>query len=58
MSKNNKNSKKNTKDDKKKNKAYKNPATTLWGKIIILILALAMCLSGLISLIYLIIQNI
>ena len=41
----------------KKTKAYKNPAKTLAGKIIIIILALAMAFGGLFSLIYAIIQN-
>ena len=52
MSKNNKNNNynKNKKNDKAP-KPYKNPANTLWGKIIICILALAMALSGLITLI-------
>lgn len=41
----------------KKTKAYRNPAKTLAGKIIILILALVMAFGGLFSLIWAIIQN-
>ena len=41
----------------KKTKAYKNPASTLAGKIIIVILALFMAFGGLFSLIWAIIQN-
>ena len=41
----------------KKTKAYRNPANTLAGKIIIIILALAMALGGLFSLIYAIGHN-
>ena len=37
--------------DKKKEKTYKNPAMTHWGKIIIFTLAILMLFSGLISLI-------
>ena len=41
----------------KKTKAYRNPAKTLAGKIIIIVLALVMALGGLFSLIWAIIQN-
>ena len=44
-----------TKD--KTTKPYKNPASTLPGKIIILVLALFMAFGGLFSLIWAIIQN-
>lgn len=59
MAKNNKKYKEKN-DTKNGNKAvtFKNPATKLWGKIIITILALAMCLGGLLSLIFLIVNNI
>ncbi len=36
----------------KKTKAYRNPASTLAGKIIIIVLALVMAFGGLFSLIY------
>lgn len=49
MSKNNKKS--SYKKPEKEVKPYKNPTTTIWGKIIICTLALAMALSGLIALI-------
>lgn len=54
MSKNNNNyvSKKN----EAKTKTYKNPTKTVWGKIIIWILAILTATSGLISLVYLIWQ--
>ncbi len=57
MAKNNNYNKKN-KQKKEKEKKFVNPASRLWGKILITILALAMCLGGLASLIYLIIQSI
>ncbi len=38
----------------KKSKPYKNPASTVAGKIIIIILALLMCFSGLFSLLWVI----
>ena len=41
----------------KTTKPYKNPASTLAGKIIILILAVIMAFGGLFSLIWAIIQN-
>ena len=55
MSKNNNNyvSKKN----EAKTKTYKNPTKTVWGKIIIWIIAILTATSGLISLVYLIWQN-
>lgn len=52
MSKNNK--QKNAKNEKKK---YKNPAKTIWGKVIITALAIMMALGSLISLIYLMITR-
>ena len=55
MAKNN-NKNKVVKEEKKKEK-YVNPGSTTWGKVIIFILALAMCLGGLASVIYLIVQN-
>lgn len=59
MAKNNKNYKdKNNKKNKDKEVTFKNPATRPWGKIIITVLALAMCLGGLLSLIFLIVNNI
>ena len=48
-----KNIEKNKKAEEKK---YVNPTNTPWGKIIIFTLAILMCLSGLISLIYLLVQ--
>lgn len=45
---------KNNKKEVKK--AYKNPVKTIWGKVIILVLAAAMALSGLLSLIVLLFQ--
>ncbi len=48
MAKNNNNYKKNKSKDTVK--AYKNPAKTIWGKVIIGFLALAMALTGLLSL--------
>ena len=46
------NKKNNTyKKSEKEVKPYKNPTTTIWGKIIICTLALLMALSGLIALI-------
>lgn len=42
---------------KNETKAYKNPSKTLWGKIIIAILAILMAASGLITLIYFIVQS-
>ena len=50
MSKNKKNNNFNKKKNEKVVKPYRNPANTLWGKIIICVLALAMALSGLITL--------
>lgn len=52
MAKNN-NSNKKKNNEVKKEKVYRNPASTVWGKIIISFLAIAMAFSGLISLIYL-----
>ena len=43
---------------KNENKPYKNPAKTVWGKIIITVLAILMAASGLITLIYFLIQGI
>lgn len=58
MAKKNKNTyKPKTVEKEKKEKTFKNPANSIWGRIIIGILALAMCFGGLITLIYLIIQN-
>lgn len=52
MAKNNKNNKKGNKNNKEKEtKKFVNPASRLWGKILIAILAVAMALGGLISLI-------
>lgn len=48
---------KNNKNEKKQEKKFVNPASTVWGKILISFLAVAMALGSLISLIYLIIQN-
>lgn len=45
-----------TKDMKKTEKKYVNPTTKPAGKVIIFTLAILMCLSGLISLIYLIVK--
>lgn len=47
----------NQKNNKKQDKVYKNPAKTLWGKIIITTLAVVMALGSLISLIYLMITR-
>lgn len=59
MAKNNKNYKeKNDTKNGSKTVPFKNPATRPWGKIIITILALAMCLGGLLSLVFLIVNNI
>ena len=41
----------------KKTKAYRNPANTVAGKVIIIVLALVMALGGLFSLIWAIVQN-
>ncbi len=51
---------KNKKQEKKelKKKGYKNPSDTSWGKIIILILTAAMALASVVSLIYMIVQQI
>lgn len=47
------------KQDNKKNKetTLVNPVKTVWGKILIFILAFAMCFGGLFTLIYLIITT-
>lgn len=59
MAKNNNNYNKSKKNKQQpKQKVYQNPANRAWGKIIIAILAVAMCLGGLASLIYLIVQSI
>lgn len=50
---NNQNNKKNV---NKTEKVYRNPAKSLWGKIIITVLALAMVFGSLISLIYLMVR--
>ena len=55
---NNKNTKKNVIKNDNKEKKYVNPGSTKWGKVIIFILAIAMCLGGLASVIYLIVQNV
>lgn len=39
-------------NDKNNKKQYKNPTKSIWGKVIIVTLALAMCLLSLVSLIY------
>lgn len=54
-----KNNNYNNKKDKevKKEKVFRNPASSVWGKIIIGFLAIAMAFSGLISLIYLMITK-
>lgn len=46
------------KEEKKETKKYKNPTSTIWGKAIILFLALAMLLGILIPVIYQIAINI
>lgn len=47
------------KNNKKENKRpFKNPASTLWGKIFIWVLAVAMACGGIFSLVYLIIQSV
>ncbi len=56
MAKNNNYNKKKDKEVKKE-KVYKNPANSIWGKVIITFLAVAMAFSGLISLIYLMITR-
>jgi hypothetical protein len=43
---------------KKESKEFKNPAKTVWGKVIITTLAILMAASGLITLIYFIIQGV
>ena len=43
-------------DLKNNDKKYVNPTTKPWGKVIIFTLAILMCLSGLISLIYLLVK--
>ena len=48
---------KNIKNKDKNVKSYQNPTKTIWGKVIILILALTMAFGSLISLIYLIATN-
>ncbi len=48
---------KNIKTNNANTKKYVNPAARIWGKIIITILAVLMCLSGLIALIYYIVFN-
>lgn len=56
--KNNYNNKKNdNKKIKEKKKTYGNPVNTVWGKIIIFVLAFAMCFGGLFGLIMAIINN-
>ena len=45
-------------EQKNAKKPYKSPAQQMWGKVIIAILAILMALGGLISVIYLIVQNI
>ncbi len=55
---NNYNKNKKNKQTKPQEKKFVNPASRAWGKIIIAILAIAMCLGGLASLIYLIVQSI
>ncbi len=52
MSNKNKNGYKKAEQPVKKNKTYGNPVNTIWGKIIIFILAFAMCFGGLFTLIY------
>lgn len=56
MAKNNNYNKKKD-NEVKKEKVYKNPANSVWGKVIISFLAIAMAFSGLISLIYLMITR-
>lgn len=58
MAKNNNYNKSKKNKPQTKQKVYQNPANRPWGKIIIAILAIAMCLGGLASLIYLIVQSI
>lgn len=53
MAKNIKNNK-----EKKQEKKFVNPASRVWGKVLITILAVAMALGSLISLIYLIVTGI
>ena len=53
----NKNIKKQNKKELKK-KGYKNPTDTNWGKIIILILTMAMALASVATLIYYIVVNV
>lgn len=48
---------KNIKTNNANTKKYVNPTARIWGKIIITILAVLMCLSGLIALIYYIVFN-
>lgn len=43
---------KEKKTDKKETKKYKNPTTSLWGKIIIITLAILMLFAGLTALIF------
>lgn len=58
MAKKNKNTYKPKAVEKKaKEKTFRNPANSIWGKVIIAILALAMCFGGLITLIYLMITK-
>lgn len=52
----NKNTKKQEKKELKK-KGYQNPTDTHWGKIIILILTVAMALASVATLIYYIVVN-
>ena len=47
------------KNNKKENKRpFKNPASTIWGKVFIWVLAVAMACGGIFSLVYLIIQGV
>ena len=55
MAQNKKTKKQNKKELKKK--GYKNPSDTNWGKIIILILTMAMALASVATLIYYIVVN-
>ena len=45
------------KNNKENKRPFKNPANTIWGKVFIWILALAMALGGIFSLVYLMIQG-
>lgn len=55
MAQNNKSKKQMKKELKKK--GYKNPSDTSWGKIIILVLTIAMALASFVTLIYYIVTN-